>query len=236
VGAPGRKKTEAKQQAILAAAAEVFDSKDFHGVLMEEVAARAGVGKGTLYRYFPTKADLYFATILAGIDELRAEIETIAGNHGGLRDTLEAIAAGLLRFTWSKRPVLGLLHQYEMRLRSAALDPGYEARWLERRGAIASAVARLFAAARDAGEIRDDDPRLLAELFLGMVRSANLYRKDGDDPDELGRRVVSVLVEGLAGRPRERARKATEDPRLRAWNPGAPRGRAAARRRARVNP
>ena len=59
----GRHKTAEKEQQIVRAAAEVFANRDFHRVLMDDVAARAGVGKGTLYRYFPTKDDLYFATI-----------------------------------------------------------------------------------------------------------------------------------------------------------------------------
>ena len=64
-----------KAGAILQAATELFAEKDFHAVLMEEVALRAGVGKGTLYRYFPTKDKLYVSTIVIGWDRLREELE-----------------------------------------------------------------------------------------------------------------------------------------------------------------
>ena len=55
---PGRQKSDEKRDEILAAAEKEFARRDFHLVLMDDVAARAGVGKGTLYRYFPTKDEL----------------------------------------------------------------------------------------------------------------------------------------------------------------------------------
>ena len=68
-----RVKTATKEQAILDAASQVFALRPFHEVLIDDIAADASIGKGTIYRYFPTKEDLYFATILHGLDTL-AEI------------------------------------------------------------------------------------------------------------------------------------------------------------------
>ncbi|NBT62453.1 MAG: TetR/AcrR family transcriptional regulator, partial [Planctomycetia bacterium] len=47
------------QEKILAAAEVMFASKRFHEVLMEDIAIGAGVGKGTIYRYFKNKEELY---------------------------------------------------------------------------------------------------------------------------------------------------------------------------------
>ena len=44
-----------KREAILAAALEAFVEKGFHGTAVPEIAARAGVGAGTIYRYFESK-------------------------------------------------------------------------------------------------------------------------------------------------------------------------------------
>lgn len=191
----GRKKTPEKEARILAAAAGVFSAKDFHEVRMEEVAARAGVGKGTIYRYFPAKDDLYFATIFAGLEGLHAEIQALTGRGERLRDTLEAIATGLLRYFWSRRPLLTLLHRYELRLRGPQ-----GAAWLERRRAIASEIGGVFARAMQNGQIAGVDSRFAAELFLGMVRAANVYRSERDAPEDLGRRIASVLLDGLSRR------------------------------------
>lgn len=54
-----RVKTAAKRDAILAAAAEVFQESGFEGASMAEISARAGGSKGTLYAYFKSKEDLF---------------------------------------------------------------------------------------------------------------------------------------------------------------------------------
>ena len=188
----GRKKTEAKELQILRAAGEVFATKEYHLVLMEEVALRAGVGKGTLYRYFPTKEDLFFATLFDGLERLGAEIETVVSSGGSFRASLEGIAVHILRFVWPHRPIVTLLEQYEARLRG----PQGTA-WLEKRTEVVDRVGGLFADAASRGELRAADARLGAELFLGMVRAANVYRTDADSPEDLGRRVVDVLLHGI---------------------------------------
>ena len=53
-------KTEAKRQAILKAAAEVFRKVGFERASMSEIRARIGGSKATLYNYFPSKEKLFF--------------------------------------------------------------------------------------------------------------------------------------------------------------------------------
>ena len=50
-----------KEQRILDTAADLFARQPFHKVLLSDVARVASVGKGTLYLYFKSKEDLYFA-------------------------------------------------------------------------------------------------------------------------------------------------------------------------------
>ena len=61
---PARKSENGKRTQILRAATDVFSAREFHTVPVEDVATAAGVGKGTLYLYFPTKEQLFYATIL----------------------------------------------------------------------------------------------------------------------------------------------------------------------------
>lgn len=62
--------TNLKEETILKAATKVFAGKDFFLVTMEDVAKEAGVGKGTLYRYYKNKEDLYFNVINKGLEAL----------------------------------------------------------------------------------------------------------------------------------------------------------------------
>ncbi len=57
-----RRKAERPQE-ILQAALEVFSEKGFAGARLDDVAARAGITKGTIYVYFPSKEDLFVATL-----------------------------------------------------------------------------------------------------------------------------------------------------------------------------
>ena len=56
-----RVRTVSKKQAILEAASRDFAEKDFHEVLIDDIATSAKIGKGTIYRYFPSKDDIFFA-------------------------------------------------------------------------------------------------------------------------------------------------------------------------------
>ncbi len=67
--APLLPKLGAKER-ILEAALEVFSLKGFHPATMDEIAEKAGVGKGTLYRYFETKEKLFAELVRLRLDEL----------------------------------------------------------------------------------------------------------------------------------------------------------------------
>lgn len=67
-----RSKTDAKRETILAAAGAVFRSRGFAAATMAEVRTAAGGSKATLYRYFPSKADLFVAVLLEGAVERAA--------------------------------------------------------------------------------------------------------------------------------------------------------------------
>lgn len=62
---------EARRAQLLALGAELFSSTPFSQVRIEEIAERAGVSRGLLYRYFPTKRDFVVAMIAAEADALR---------------------------------------------------------------------------------------------------------------------------------------------------------------------
>lgn len=94
-----RRRKEARPQELLAAALELFAEKGFAATRSEEVAARAGVSKGTLYLYFPSKEELFKAVVRSNLGSLIAEGQGIADSHVGS-------TSDLLRFllrTWWQR-------------------------------------------------------------------------------------------------------------------------------------
>jgi AcrR family transcriptional regulator len=188
-------KTADKESTILRAAAELFTEKDFHAVLMEEVSVRAGVGKGTLYRYFPTKEHLYFCTILAGWDQLREELEHALGEEESLTTTLHNVVRRILVFFWQRRQFITLVYRLEAQSASEAkMD------WQRRRDAFVRQIEDVLKKAMRNGDLpASEDTRLTTELLLGMVRAAILYRSQRDTPDALARLVISLFLRGVAG-------------------------------------
>jgi AcrR family transcriptional regulator len=61
---------------LLGAARKVFAEKGFHAATVEDIAAAAGVAKGTVYLYYRSKQDVYWGALEHGITELHNEIQT----------------------------------------------------------------------------------------------------------------------------------------------------------------
>ncbi len=87
-GAPRQRRKEARPGELLDAALALFVEKGFAATRVDEVAARAGVSKGTLFLYYPSKEELFKAVIhetLAGrFNEWNAEFEAFEGSSAEL--------------------------------------------------------------------------------------------------------------------------------------------------------
>src|SRR5678816_4528045 len=86
-GARQRRRLERPRE-LLDAALDLFVEKGFAATRSEEVAARAGVAKGTLYLYYPSKEDLLKAVVRENLSALIAEGATIAGSFEGTTQDL----------------------------------------------------------------------------------------------------------------------------------------------------
>ena len=183
----------AKHARILQAAAELFTERDFHQVLMDDVAARADVGKGTVYRYFPTKEELYFATIFEGWDRLGKELEAVVQQHGPLRETLEHVTRQVLSYFWHRRQFVTLVHRLENNLEGEE-----QADWQRRRDSIVGVFADILSKGVAAQALSNGQMRLVTEMYLGMLRSIILYRGDHDTPDTMAPLAVQLFLDGLS--------------------------------------
>jgi AcrR family transcriptional regulator len=87
---PGGRKAQQRQK-ILDAARQVFFRDGFVAANLDEVAAIAGVAKGTLYRYFANKADLYVALLADNGDKFVAKMRDAASTPGSASDKIRAL-------------------------------------------------------------------------------------------------------------------------------------------------
>lgn len=188
-----RVKTQEKELAILDAASRVFASRPFHEVLIDTIATDAGIGKGTIYRYFETKEDLYFATVLHVMETLAADLGAELHVEGSGIRRLERIAMRILNNFWERRYLLPFFQRDER-------FPTLEVELIRRREPILRVVQEAILAGIEQREIRGIDARIGAELFLGMVRSMNLFHSREDRLEDVVAQLMSVYVHGVGRR------------------------------------
>jgi len=190
----GRKSdTNGKRSQILRAATDVFSAREFHTVPVEDVASAAGVGKGTLYLYFPTKEQLFYATILEALDVLLAELEAAVRGLTG-EDALRAFTRGFVDFFWTRRHLAVLMGRYEHKQR----EPEGEA-WRLRRQKVVTLVRNILQPEARAARLGAADTLLAAEMLLALVRATVINQREREDPKRSVSLVVDLFMNGLRG-------------------------------------
>jgi AcrR family transcriptional regulator len=171
------------RQRILDAAEEVFASEGV-SVPIDMVAARAGVGVGTLYRHFPTKEALFEAIVLTKLTGL---VE--AARAGVDSEDPERALFSFLRLFASEA---AMKHDLFDALDSAGID--IKSRCGDSVEALEGGIDRLLCAAVATGSVRDDVcASEVVALVIGMCHAAD--RLGGDT--ETVSRLIGVVCEGL---------------------------------------
>ncbi len=187
----GRPLTAEKRDAILAGAAEVFAGTPFDAVLVDDVAHRAGVGKGTLYRYFSSKEDLYVGTVVAGFGALRRRMEEAIAQVSDPVAQLRVVALESLRYLWDKELF------YSLSLRDdGLLERSGPAIRLERE-AFAILLTRIFENGERTGAFRAVDRRPSFFVFGWTVRACHICREPADTPETIADRAMDLFVRGI---------------------------------------
>ncbi|MFF1513093.1 TetR/AcrR family transcriptional regulator [Streptomyces sp. NPDC058305] len=182
--APRAKRADARrnQESLLDAAAAIFAESGVEAPV-RDVAARAGVGTATIYRHFPTRADLIIAVY-------RHQVEACAAAGPALLAAGPSPYAALTR--WIDLFVDFLVTKHGL---AAVLQPdntafdGLHTYFLDR---LLPVCTQLLDAAADSGEIRPDLKAY--ELMRGV---GNLCIGAGNDPRYDARRLVTLLIAGL---------------------------------------
>lgn len=180
---------EDKRLAIMQAAERLFTSRRFHEVTTDDVAREAKVGKGTIYRYFQDKDDLFFATAHAGFEELCELVRRKVPETAPFGRQLLEAGMQISEFFRHRRQLFSMMQSEEGRL--AMLEGKLRQRWLEKRKLLIESLAAIMRKGIQEGEVRQDlSPEVLASFLLGMLRTS--ARDLRDAPEEMRRLEVVV--------------------------------------------
>ena len=191
----GRPSTPFLRERILLSAAELFAEKEFDLVLIDEVAAHAGVGKGSVYRQFKSKEELYAAAVIKGFSELQSEIRAALAGCTPMREQIATIVRHSLRFFWSRRQFFALLRDPK------ALRPSQERQYQAQRNDLSRLISEVLDDGIKRGEMRPGiDTRMAAESLLGMMRGINRYAREYTIPERAVEIVTSIFLDGCTAR------------------------------------
>ncbi len=189
-----------RREEIIRAALGAFGSKGFHNTRIEEVAAAAGIGKGTVYEYFRSKEELLSAAVGYEMEEMTRQVKNKVDQVFTVKDKIKALVETVM-FRHHKGCYLGMninpaeLGNAMKEFQNMAQEENLRwQRWLEE--IIDAGVA--------SEEIRPVDPQLFLGALMGAVM--NLVRPWGGSvwdnymPQEAAERVTDFFFEGIRKR------------------------------------
>ncbi len=161
-----------KRSAILDAALALMSERTFAGTPMPLIAERAGVGAGTIYRYFESKEALGNEVFRVCERELLHHLRGSATTGGSLRDEFQGLWRGLWEFAEKNPQAFCFIetHHHE-----SYLDP--ESRALA--DELLAWVAEFLVRAQKAGIVRDHPPVLLISMAYGAFVGLHKARAEG---------------------------------------------------------
>ncbi|WFB83242.1 MULTISPECIES: TetR/AcrR family transcriptional regulator [Streptomyces] len=188
---PMRADARRNRERLLRAAAGVF-AEHGAGASLDDIARRAEVGTGTLYRHFPTRQALLEAVYLESVEAIAARADTIAA----------ARPPGAALVAWLGELAVGMLQVRGLKalLGTAVTGAGAVADRADRADracgdCVRGAAERLVRAAQEAGAVRGDvAPIDVLRLVHGVVTACE---SAGETDGTAVRRYLSLLMEGL---------------------------------------
>jgi AcrR family transcriptional regulator len=189
VTSPERRRSIRSHQAILAATAQLLAEVGYTALTIEGIAARAGVGKATVYRWWPSKEALVIEAMSAAL-AMPSFSET-----GNLRQDLLTVGNGIVE-TLAHTPAGAVISALAADLmRDPDMAEQFRDQVIRPRR---SAVTQILRRAADRGELPSDlDIELLLDVYAGAV----FYRVlvSGEPvTDLLAEQLVSLLLDGKA--------------------------------------
>lgn len=201
-----RRRAEARPDEILDAALALFSEQGFDGTRMEDVARRAGLSKGAVYLYFPSKKALLEGLIRRAISPVA---DSVLGQLEGYRGDPRPIIARTLQALGARLAEPGVAAVPKIILREAITAPEiaemYRTEVLDR---AIPALTALLAQGVEGGYIHPVDPELTVRSIVGPVLLHILLSEvfgirpaGGLDVERLIRNHIDILGRGLAPEP-----------------------------------
>lgn len=157
---------EFRRESILEAARTVFARHGFENATVQLIARAAGLAKGTLYLYYPSKSAIYSAAVVEGLRDLAQESARVLASGGDIQQLLRDFFMTRLRY-FEERADFFRIYSVELgNLGRAAAHIRHE--YTRLYGLQVESLALALEAAMRSGRVRDVDVRTIATVALDL--------------------------------------------------------------------
>jgi len=201
--------TAFRTREIMAAARSLLEQRAPEAMTMEEIAAAAGVAKGTLYLYFQSKDDLIQALITQVGENIIRDLEAALVAPGTPPEKLIRLVSVLLEYLNRER-LLFPIYARELVQGEGESRDGFRRRFQELEEQFVALMTDLFAEGIAAGQFIPANPRLLTFLIRGLIRATGYYQKAEGQADAAQEALPVILTLISSGLIREKQSLAEE--------------------------
>jgi AcrR family transcriptional regulator len=197
---------EEKRALIIEAAAKVFARRGFAGTLMAEIAIEAGIGKGTLYEYFDSKENLFFAVFEWFVQATEAEAKvSISALGGSASERLDALSDSLMSSWAQMEDMYSLVMEFWSASASSQMRERFKQAFKNGYSDFRQIVSTLIRDGIERGEFQPHvDIESVAAALVGTWDALLLQAWFDDDfnPLTAARGFMTVVINGLTAKPR----------------------------------
>ena len=191
-----------KWNLILDAAARVFAKRGYNRTLMADIAAQAGIGKGTIYEYFSSKDDLFFAVFewLTKQSGAKANI-SISALGGSVSDRLKSLSDSLMHQWMEARDLYTLVMEFWSASASSKMRDRFKEAFREAYKDFRHIVSTLISEGIDRGEFSSNvDAEAIAAALVGTWDALLLqaWFDEEFDPLLVARKHMAIVLRGMS--------------------------------------
>ncbi len=191
---------QARKTEILDAARTVFSERGFEKATLDEIAARAELGKGTIYNYFNSKEALFASVIVRGIKRFQAYVLAAVQDSSDPRTKIEAYIDASFTFFGKHRSLFSIF-EFEKSALARSLGEDLTAAFCENEMDIVQVLEQLFHEGVRSGDFKNLDTQRMAETVFGMIHVGTVQairHPESHNLTEQAQFIKSLVFDGLA--------------------------------------
>ncbi len=195
---------EAIKNYIIRKAQEIFSKKGFSNTTMDEIAEVSDISKPTLYKYFPSKENLFKQVLKVINDEVDNAILSSMDYDKSVFYNLRIITSKMLQFLIKHKTIMKIA-LFETRFFMKKEDKEHLKNMFENRNKRKKVLLKMLEKAKEKGEIREDvSLDIIILLYFGLTKEIGFeilfldYKPE--DIEELTDKILNIFINGIKRR------------------------------------